>query len=539
MDAHVVIGLVGHVANGKTTIVKALSGIETRRDSSEKSSGRTTKLGYAGCLLWRCAECQSNYSSGRECNEMKCVGCGKGAVVSRRISFVDCPGHHSYVATMARGGAVMDGAIIVMDVRSTELQPQTIEHLAILEMMNLHNVLVIQNKVDLTTVETCLSNREMLQRELSGTVAEGAPILLLSAQSGKGISRLVDYLYDLTDPSRLSLKASPTLSVIRSFDVNRPGTLDEDKKGGVLGVVTLGHREFKIGDQIEIRPNYSDAKAPLTTTIVSIFVEKEPKEKIERGCLHGIGTTLPPEMTQADRLVGCVAGFPEDLPPTIRGFRCHIKKMKGVKESIKKGNIYNFIIGTKQSRVICTERTERAGEKEYTFATPENAPLCITADRCLIYTVKMELIGIGLFLTEKKDTHETAVVTPLLSVYEEEVEAFPFSDDYKKEKFPVLRVARENRNSLWLNGRAFATYIKRDLESICVFLRQETLTAVSVLPDGIVRFYKYPLSEGRIQSLISKYLKTIMCKECKSAHTTVSEHSMLKCTRCGALTAKN
>ena len=85
----------------------------------------------------------------------------------------------------------MDGAIIVTDVRSTELQPQTIEHLIILEMMNVRNVLVVQNKVDLADVQVCHSNKEMLQRELANTVAEGAPVVLLSAQSGKGLSRLI------------------------------------------------------------------------------------------------------------------------------------------------------------------------------------------------------------------------------------------------------------------------------------------------------------------------------------------------------------
>lgn len=528
MDSHVVIGLVGHVANGKTTIVKALSGIETRRDSSEKSSGRTTKLGYAGCLLWRCEECQNNYSSGRECSEMKCLVCGKDAVISRRISFVDTPGHHSYVGAMARGGAVMDGAIIVTDVRSTELQPQTIEHLIILEMMNVRNVLVVQNKVDLADVQACHTNREMLQRELTDTVAEGAPVVLLSAQSGKGLSRLIDYLYQLTDPSRLSVKAAPVLSVIRSFDVNRPGTAESDMKGGVLGVVTLGKREFKIGDEIEVRPYVT----PLKTTITSIFVEKEPKSRVERGCLHGIGTTLPPSLTQADGLVGCVAGFQEDLPPVITTFSCQIKKIKGATESIRKGQSYNFIIGTKQLRGICTGKVTEP-HKMYTFAC---APLCLTSERCLVYSAKMEMIGIGLFTNDKEDEKKA----PLESNYEEEVEAFPFSqmEEYKKEKLPVLRVARENRNAVWTNGKGFADHIGKDLESICVFLRQETLTGVSTLPNGMVRFYKYPLTERKIQSLISKYLKTISCGECRSIYTE-PYLEMMKCTRCGALTAKH
>src|SRR3990167_11509488 len=130
------IGLVGHVANGKTTLVKALTAVNTKRSSKEVKSGRTIKLGYANCLVWKCGECGQVTTTGQErSKKANPVCCGKKQdAPSKYISFLDMPGHHSYVHNMVKGSAVIDCAILVTDVRTDKLQVQTLEHLIILEI---------------------------------------------------------------------------------------------------------------------------------------------------------------------------------------------------------------------------------------------------------------------------------------------------------------------------------------------------------------------------------------------------------------------
>lgn len=523
---HIVLGLVGHVANGKTTIVKALTGVETRRDSSETSTGKTTKLGYACCTFWQCPGCLKHYSTGKDTTFKLCDKCGIEMNITRHISFVDCPGHHSYISTMIRGGTVMDGAIIVTDVRSEHLQPQTIEHLAILEMMGVKNTLVVQNKVDLAEKGVCAKNFVMLQEELKQTVAERAPVIPLSAQTGKNIDRLIEYIYKMTTVDRLPRDKYPVMSVIRSFDVNRPGIPEDQKKGGVLGVVTRGDKSFKVGDTICIRPSKG-----LTAKILSIQTEKESNDQTERGCLHGIGTDLPPEITQADRLVGCLAGFAEDLPEESTTLTCQISRLKDAPEHVKVNGKYYLIIGIKKVLVIAVSYDK--GLKQWTFQSQE--PVCFMVNNCFVYNLDMTLLGTGIFSKEeeKKD------VPDIPFDYEEELKLFPTDElpQYDREKIPVLTIVRENRNSLWLDARKFATYVKKDLEDICAYFQAELLASVRICSDGSVRFYKHKILENKLEKMVSKYLRTVSCGQCKSIYTEKVD-KLLRCTRCGALTAK-
>lgn len=471
--------------------------------------------------------------------EFQCTNCEQKTEISRFISFVDTPGHHSYVGAMARGGAVMDGAIIVTDVRATELQPQTIEHLIILEMLGIRNLLVVQNKVDLSTPHNCISNYRMLRSELSLSVAENAPIIPLSAQQGKNIQRLVDYIYQMTEPSRLRTNNPGIMSVIRSFDVNKPGTVVEKIQGGVLGVVTIGPVEYKVGDTIEIRPNPKQGSStePLMAKITSIHVENEQRDQIERGCLHGIGTTLDPLLTKADGLVGCVAGFSQYLPNPTNKLTVRVKRIKSSKELVEKGGLYIILVGTTKATVRAIEHVDTSDKgldkKAWVFCCKE--PLCLTTDRCLIYTSKMELLGVGLMGTTVDEHH----IDHIESDYENELSLFPMSEElsYGKEKVPVLRLGRENRNAVWLNGQEFSRYIGKELEDICCYLQVELVTSVRICPGGVVRFYKHRLTEGKLQSVISNYLKSISCDQCKSIFTQ-PEGKMLKCKRCGAIVAK-
>merc|ERR1711937_5358 len=100
----------------------------------------------------------------------------------RHISFVDCPGHDILMATMLNGAAVMDAALLLVAGNESCPQPQTSEHLAAVEIMKLRHIIILQNKIDLVKEDQAIAQMNDIKRFIEGTVAEGAPIIPISAQ---------------------------------------------------------------------------------------------------------------------------------------------------------------------------------------------------------------------------------------------------------------------------------------------------------------------------------------------------------------------
>jgi translation initiation factor 2 subunit 3 len=116
-------GTIGHVAHGKTTLVRAISGIQTTKHKIEKERNITYNLGYANAKLYKCPtcrapECFKAYGSDTE-DKPRCdnPGCESTLELQRHISFVDCPGHDILMATMLNGAAVMDAALLLIGIK--------------------------------------------------------------------------------------------------------------------------------------------------------------------------------------------------------------------------------------------------------------------------------------------------------------------------------------------------------------------------------------------------------------------------------------
>lgn len=181
-------GTIGHVAHGKSTVVKSISGTHTVRFKNELERNITIKLGYANAKLYKCdnPSCErpdsyAAYGSSKE-DTFSCPGCKAGNMrLQRHISFVDCPGHDILMATMLNGAAVMDGALLLISANEVCPQPQTMEHLAAVEIMKLQHLLIIQNKIDLVTEEDALKQHDKILSVVDGTVAQGSPVIPISA----------------------------------------------------------------------------------------------------------------------------------------------------------------------------------------------------------------------------------------------------------------------------------------------------------------------------------------------------------------------
>ncbi len=317
------IGTIGHVAHGKSTLVKAISGVKTMNSSQELERNMTIKLGYANAKIYKCdgpANQPGNYCSRGSGWDDEFVENGKLYKLVRHVSFVDCPGHDVYMATMLNGAAVMDAALLLIAGNQDCPQPQTAEHLAAIEIMKLENVLILQNKVDLVKPGNAEDNCNKIKKFVAGTVAEKAPIIPISGVRGYNIDVVCEYIArHLPVPVR-NFTAPPRMMIVRSFDINKPGTDCHGLKGGVAGGSIL-QGVLKVGDEVEIRPGIITVDSnggvkcqPIHSRIMSLFAEQNELQYAVPGGLIGVGTKIDPILTRKDRLIGQILGLRGQLP---------------------------------------------------------------------------------------------------------------------------------------------------------------------------------------------------------------------------------
>jgi translation initiation factor 2 subunit 3 len=240
-QATINIGTIGHVAHGKSTVVKAISGVQTVRFKTEHERNITIKLGYANAKLYKCSDescprpaCYRAYGSAKEDSpDCEVPGCGSKMTLLRHVSFVDCPGHDVLMATMLNGAAVMDAALLLIAGNETCPQPQTLEHLAAVEIMKLNDIIIVQNKIDLVRDTAAEAQYAQIREFVSGTVAAKAPIIPISAQLKYNIDVVVENLVKKVPIPIRDFTSDPNMIVIRSFDVNKPGEEVADLKGGI------------------------------------------------------------------------------------------------------------------------------------------------------------------------------------------------------------------------------------------------------------------------------------------------------------------
>eukprot|EP00953_Heterococcus_sp_UTEX-ZZ885_P018302 10222-Heterococcus_DN1.PRE.1 len=185
-QATINIGTIGHVAHGKSTVVKSISGVQTVRFKNELERNITIKLGYANAKIFKAEEGAVAGQLGNFCSKGSAhadtfTENGKEWHLQRHVSFVDCPGHDILMATMLNGAAVMDAALLLVAGNEPCPQPQTSEHLAAVEIMRLQNIIILQNKVDLVKQDAALLQHEQIKKFVAGTVADDAPIIPISA----------------------------------------------------------------------------------------------------------------------------------------------------------------------------------------------------------------------------------------------------------------------------------------------------------------------------------------------------------------------
>src|SRR6266536_1832015 len=160
MPRDLILGTAGHIDHGKTSLVKALTGIDCDRLPEEKARGITIDIGFATLDL-------GDY----------------------RLGIVDVPGHERFIKNMLAGATGVDLAVLVI-AADDSIMPQTREHLEILRLLGLRHGVIALTKCDLVD-ETTREVVELEVRDLvQGTFLEHAPLIRTSAQTGEGIPQL-------------------------------------------------------------------------------------------------------------------------------------------------------------------------------------------------------------------------------------------------------------------------------------------------------------------------------------------------------------
>jgi selenocysteine-specific elongation factor len=236
----IVLGTAGHVDHGKTSLIRALTGVETDRLKEEKKRGITIELGFAFMDL----------------------PCG------HRIGIVDVPGHEKFVKTMVSGVSGID--LLAFVVAADEgIMPQTVEHFDICRLMGVKNGLVVVTKKDLVDPEWLEMVHDEIEEFCLGSFLEGAPIIDVSSTTGEGIEDVRSVIDGLVRGFDFHEVFGPfRLSVDRIFAMKGFGAV-------VTGTSISGRT--RLGDDLRIYPTGKIAK------IRGIQVHSAAVEEVEAG----------------------------------------------------------------------------------------------------------------------------------------------------------------------------------------------------------------------------------------------------------------
>src|SRR5947209_7630759 len=235
-----VIGMAGHIDHGKTSLVQALTGIDTDRLAEEKRRGISIDLGFAYLVL----------------------------PDGGRISFSDVPGHERFIKNMLAGVGGIQAVLLVV-AADEGVKPQTREHFEICRLLGINQGIVALTKADLANGDQLIAARLAVEKLCAGSFLSGQLVIAVSSRTGEGLQQLRNALSSLAkQTSRRSSEGMARLPLDRSFASKGFGTV-------VTG--TLWSGELRVGDNVYLHPDKREAR------IRGLQVHGKPVELAQAG----------------------------------------------------------------------------------------------------------------------------------------------------------------------------------------------------------------------------------------------------------------
>jgi selenocysteine-specific elongation factor len=336
----IILGTAGHIDHGKTTLVKALTGIDTDRLKEEKARGITIELGFAHLVL----------------------------PGGQLLGIVDVPGHEKFVKNMVAGATGVD--LVALVIAADEgVMPQTREHLEICQLLRVRSGLVVLTKVDLVDAEWLELVKEDVSRFLSGTFLDGAPVVEVSSVTGKGIDDLLQTLNHLVKGvAERETGNFFRLPVDRVFTMKGFGTV-------VTGTTISG--QIGLGEEVTIYPK------DVTTKIRGIQVHNRELSKVSAGLRTAINLQ---GVEKAELERGDVLAAKDSLKPT-QLVDVTLDLLKSAPRKLRHRAKARFHVGTAEiiSTVLLLDRDElNPGETCFAQVRFEKPAVLLARDRYVI-----------------------------------------------------------------------------------------------------------------------------------------------------------
>ncbi len=343
-----IVGTAGHVDHGKSTLIRALTGRDPDRLAEEKARGLTIDLGFAWTTL----------PSGTT------------------IGFVDVPGHERFIKNMLAGiDAVNVGLLVVA--ADEGWMPQSEEHLAVLDLLEIPELIIALTRTGLVDEETCGLATAEIDEQVVGTVAEGAPIVPVDSISGVGLDQVVEELDRAVARTTVADLDRPRLWVDRAFSIRGAGTV-------VTGTLLDG--ELKTGDDVAVLPGGAVAR------IRSLQSHEEVHDSIGPGSRTALNLT---GIDAAGIGRGDMLGRPGEWVPT-RRFAAALRTIRNVRAPIRDRGAYHLHVGSGAwpARLRLLDGAELVGHGHAVISVEAPIPLAL-GDRFVLREVGRRAVVAG------------------------------------------------------------------------------------------------------------------------------------------------
>ena len=336
----VIMGTAGHIDHGKTTLIKALTGIECDRLVEEKKRGITIELGFAFMDL----------------------------EAGVRLGIIDVPGHERFVKNMVSGASGIDFVLLVV-AADEGIMPQTREHLDVCTLLGVEIGLVALTKVDMVDSEWLELVLEDVSNYLQNTFLKDAPIIPVSAHTGDGIDQLLVHIRKMAREFKPHRRSDLfRLPMDRIFTMRGHGTV-------ITGTTVSGR--IAVGDEVMVYPQ------EITSRVRSLQVHGEQTRESQAGMrtavnLHGL------EVEDLER--GFVLARPGTLFPS-RVWDLELTYLKSAPRPLKHRTQVHFHHGAKEvlARIYLLDRDKlEPGDRCVCQVRFEDSMAGVYGDRCVI-----------------------------------------------------------------------------------------------------------------------------------------------------------